>query len=99
MFFKSTAGFHDAVSSGLHSPAFSTAVADSSPLPVCILFPFFLSLGRRGCSNWGLGTASECQPPVLQRDESEVCLLSSSDLIKIEPQLPTAITSSVRYWL
>lgn len=47
----------------------------------------------------GLGTGDECQPPILQRDESEVCLLGSSDLIKIEPQLPTAITSSVCYWL
>lgn len=100
MFCESTAGFHDAMSSSLHSPAFSTAVADSSPgFLFASCWPVFLSLGRSGCSSWGLGTANECQPPVLQRDESEVCLLSSSDLIKIEPQLPTAITSSVCYWL
>lgn len=47
----------------------------------------------------GLGTADVCQPSALQRDESEVCLLGSSNLIKSEPQLPTAITNSVCYWL
>lgn len=57
MFCESTAGFHDAVSSSLHSPAFSTAVADSSPAscshPVCLFFSVWGGVGAVA-GDWGL---------------------------------------------
>lgn len=59
----STAGVHNAVSSSLHSPDFSTAVVDSSLHPALLFFSVWGGGGgaAAGAGDWGCVSASD--PP------------------------------------